>query len=162
MKSEIRAYYNEYAYDSKDYEFVDLKVIDTLTVGNRAEKEIGLIEDNIKLKQELLNEYKIQFVESMSAVVQYGKDFQFFVDEAKEGIKVTEEKITSYKNEIAEYEKDLNSKEVLGYVVEHHFKIKNEFGQLGTTKLYFLFNKQLKILGFSGKKELDTFKLTSN
>jgi hypothetical protein len=157
MESEIKVYIDKNVKYPESYESIDFKIIDTITIGENAQMSINIDESNIQDLQNSLNNHKLQFAKSIDAVIQYGKDFQHFVDEAKEGIVETTVQLIDADNRIVDYKKDLNSKEVYSYVIENNFLLKNKFGELCLSKSYFFFDKKLKIFDVSNNLKNENF-----
>ncbi|MBC7749555.1 MAG: hypothetical protein H7Z76_13445 [Methylotenera sp.] len=159
MKSEIKSYLDKNAKDPKSYEFVDLKIIDTVVNGKLAQERISendtLISNNLKS----IETNKITLRKAESDKVKYNdSSFDEFIDGAKADIETAEAIIKNHKNDNEKYKKLLKSKEVLGYVAIHNYRLKNGFGALDIDKSYVVFDKDFKLLTFGEDTDLSIFK----
>lgn len=144
MKSGINDYFKKNAKDPSSYEFVELKITDTITVGEIAQKFFTDNEEEIKTQNADIELQK-----------QLIKDFPSLPsDEQKSKIKSNEEFIVELKNDMDKVKPFINNKEVALYNVEHSYRLKNGFGALGLYKHFFAFDKEFKLIDMA-KEETD-------
>jgi len=144
MKSGIKDYFKKNAKDPGSYEFVELKITDTITVGEIAQKFFTDNEEEIKKQND-----DIEFQKKLI------KDFPSLPsDEQKTKIKSNEEFIVELKNDMDKVKPFINNKEVALYNVEHSYRLKNGFGALDLYKHFFAFDKEFKLIDMA-KEETD-------
>jgi hypothetical protein len=136
MKSGIKAYFNKNAKDSKSYEFVELTVFDTLTIGAVAKSVIEDIDRNIQSEND-----DIIFQKGLIA-----KYPTLTGTEEKSKIESSEEMIKIYNTDKEAVKKFLSSKEVVLYNATHKYRLKNGFGSLDLLSSDFVFDKDLKVV----------------
>jgi len=153
MKSEIKAYLEKTAKDPKSYEFVDLKILDTVTVSKLIKNEITknindnqlLIDDNSG-QMDLINKYP-----SLDNSEQYAN--------IEINLKEIKRLDTEHKKLELDLKKEANNKDVLGYVVKHNCRLKNGFGALDLASYYVEFDKDFKLLALDKDIDYSVFKL---
>jgi hypothetical protein len=133
MKSAIIDYLNKNARDPKSYEFVELKIVDTVTVGDYAENKILELQISNSEAQQQINITKLKAKDNPS-------------ETKNKIILLSEEIIVKNKKDSIELSKNLNNKEVIGFVATHKFRIKNGFGALDLSEMYVEFDKEFKLL----------------
>lgn len=145
MKVGITDYLNKNAGDPKSYELIELKVIETVTVGEIA-KMITANNDTIITKYtEALQKIKNNFREYAPIEIRKMNEMR--------------PEIEKLKIEYEYYTPLINSKEVLGYIAFHKFRIKNSLGILGIATHYVAFDKEFKLLGMDDNINYHYFKL---
>ena len=142
MKSGIKEYFNTNAKDPKSYEFVELKVFDTLTVGAVAKSVIEDIDQNIKREND-----NIIFRKKLMANYPTVNG-----SEEKRKIESSEEMIKIYNTDKESVKKFLSSKEVVLYNATHRYRLKNGFGALDLLSSDFVFDKDLKVVEMATDK----------
>ena len=147
MKNGIIDYLNKNAKDPKSYEFVDLKVIDTITVGECAE---NLITTNIELIAEKNLEIQKRKDEIKDAqedldYKEFKIDFDKIINSSKSSISIFELEINDYKSENLKLKKINALKDVVFYNIAHKFRLKNGFGALDLDQKYVLFDKDFNV-----------------
>jgi hypothetical protein len=172
IKSEISVFFENNAKDPKSYEFVELKIADTVTVEdcikssqeNNAEFILYLktnIEDyktTIIKKETDINEIKNMEYASASEKEKLIADLNKSIENKKKQIESLNLKITETKNESEKIEKIENKKDVVCFVYKHKYRLKNGFGALDLVESYFLFDKNNKLLN----KSEDILEIYSN
>jgi hypothetical protein len=136
MKSGIKEYFNTNAKDPKSYEFVELKVFDTLTIGAVAKSVIEDIDRNIQSEKD-----DIIFQKGLMA-----KYPTLTGSEEKSKIESSEEMIKIYKTDKEAVKKFLNSKEIVLYNASHKYRLKNGFGALDLSNSDFVFDKDFNVV----------------
>lgn len=136
MKSGIKEYLDKNAKDPKSYEFVELKILDTVTIGEINKRivdnltyDIAGAKEDIVFQNKLINDYP-----SLPS------------DEQKAKIKESELEIANLTKELNANKKDFTNKDVAGYVASHKFRIKNGFGALDLSEMYVEFDKDFNFL----------------
>jgi hypothetical protein len=136
MKSEIKTYLDKNAKDPKSYEFTELKIVDTVTVGDVNKRIVDDINYNIEgakkdiiFQNEMITKYP-----TLSHTEEISK------------IKENEIEIANFTKELELNKKDFTNKGVLGYVAIHKFRIKNGFGALDLSEMFVEFDKDFKLL----------------
>ena len=149
MRTEIKKYLDKNSKDSKTYEFVELIIKDTVIEGELAkimfERYQSLFDRNlISLKTE-----NLRIEELKSKKIKYKtKTFDELISEVKQYTNKTENQNKEYLIEIEKNKKVLGSKKVLGYNVSHKFKMNDEFGTFGLSKVFIQFDKDYNLLTF--------------
>jgi len=136
MKSGLKDYFDKNANDPKSYEFVELKVFDTITLGEVAERAPRYIAQDIAEYTELMYIPPI----ATESLILYENE------ERKERIKAKQiafEKFSPDKEKIKPF---LNSKEIVLYNVSHTYRLKNALGALGLSSSDFVFDKDFNIV----------------
>ena len=136
MKSGIKDYFDKNAKDPKSYEFVELKVFDTLTIGKVAKQVIEDIDQNIKTEND-----NITFENDLMA-----KYPTVTGSEEKEKIKSSQDMIKSYNTDKEKIKTFLNSKEIVLYNATHKYRLKNGFGALDLSSSDFVFDKGFNVV----------------
>lgn len=161
MKSGIVDYLNKNAKDPKSYEFVELKVIDTITAGECAK---DLIESNISLIAEKKLEIQVKENEIINAQQdldynEFKVDFDNIINLSKKTIKLCNDAINEYEKENIKLKKIINLKDIVFYNSNHKFRLKNGFGALNLEQQLVLFDKEFNakymtsdILDFENEK----------
>jgi PBP1b-binding outer membrane lipoprotein LpoB len=136
MKSGIKDYLDKNAKDPKSYEFIELKILDTVTVGEINKRivddltyEIEMVKEDIVFQKKLISDFP-----SLPS------------DEEKSKINELELEMTNLTKELNANKKDFTSKDVVGYITRHKFRIKNGFGALDLSEMYVEFDKNFKLL----------------
>ncbi|MFV8440818.1 hypothetical protein [Flavobacterium sp. LB2P44] len=159
MKSEIKNYLDKNAKDPKSYEFVELKILDTVTVGSISEDEIEENNRILKDNDEAMQISKTTLGKAIKLNKQYNDNsFDEHIIGATTDIKAIEKENFVCNKQIAKYRKTINSKEVLGYVATHKFRIKNGFGALDLDEMWVEFDKDFKLLKMDKSPNFDVFK----
>jgi hypothetical protein len=148
MKSEIKNYLDKNAKDPKSYEFVELKILDTVTVGDINKRvvedltyDINSLKENIESENKLINDFPT-----------------LPSDNEKANIKESEAKISILTGKLNANKKDFANKEILGYVATHKFRIKNGFGALDLDEMWVEFDKDFKLLKMDKSPNFNVFK----
>jgi TolA-binding protein len=147
MKSGIADYLSKTAKDPKSYEFIELKVIDTITVGKCATNLItsnnDLIADiNIEI-QKLENE--IKDAQQDIDYKEFKKDFDKIINAANSSISILKLEINDYEKENIKLKKITTLTDVVFYNANHKFRLKNGFGALDLDQKYVLFDKEFNV-----------------
>ena len=160
MKSGIKEYLEKNAKDPKSYEFVELKIKDTLTVEEISKDFIESNNDLIKdEKDEIeklnnnINEYKLDVDYNDK---DFKSDFDKAINSSQKNIELHKEGIVQYENQNQKLNKLSKSKEVIGYLGYHKFRIKNGLGALDLIEKIVVFNKDFEVLNM----ETDTQEIT--
>jgi hypothetical protein len=147
MKSGIKEYLEKNAKDPKSYEFVELKILDTVTIGElykrkveNNELEMEVENDNIVFQNKLLNDFP-----SLPS------------DEGMASIKQSEEEIIKVTKQLELNKKNINNKEIVGYVATHKYRLKNGFGALDLSEMFVEFDKDFKFLEMNEKLNYNIF-----
>jgi PBP1b-binding outer membrane lipoprotein LpoB len=148
MKSEIKNYLDKNAKDPTSYEFVELKILDTVTVGDINKRivedltiDINRLKENIESQKKLIS------------------DFPTLPSDAeKQNIKVSEVEISILTKKLDANKKDFTNKEILGYISTHKFRIKNGFGALDLDEMWVEFDKDFKLLKMGEDLNYNVFK----
>lgn len=136
MKSGIKDYLEKNAKDPKSYEFVELKILDTVTVGEINKRKIeDLTYDIESAKKDIVFQNKL--------ITDYPS---LPSDDQKAKIKESETQIANLTKELNATNKDFTNKDVAGYVAAHKFRIKNGFGALDLSEMYVEFDKDFNFL----------------
>lgn len=137
MKNGIKDYLEINAKDPKSYEFVELKILDTVTVGEINKRivddiiyDIELAKENLVFENKLINDYP--------------NSSNLLTNKAK--IKESETLIATLTKELEANKKDFKDKNVIGYIAKHKFRIKNGFGALDLSEMYVEFDKDFNFL----------------
>lgn len=138
MKSGIKDYFEKNANDPKSYEFVDLKITDTLTLGEVANQNIEVIDKSIKDNIEFLKDRK-KF------------EAEYPNPDAKMDFASYEEIIKYDKKSKELFEKFSNSTEIVLYKVSHKYRLKNEFGAIILLTNDFVFDKDFIVVDMAKK-----------
>jgi hypothetical protein len=158
MKSGIKDYLDKNAKDPKSYEFVELKIIDTVIVGELAKNKVDF--NNLMLKES--EENLVMAKDNLEKATGYNKqyntsDFDVDIETAKSRISSNELDITEYKKAISDYSKFQKSKEILGYVASHKFRMKNGFGALDLSEMSVEFDKDFNFLEMNKDTNYEVF-----
>jgi hypothetical protein len=147
IKSGIRKYIEENANDPSSYEFVDLRIIDTVTRDELSKRKIEEIEGDLKLeKQDIVMQSDIiSLFPSVSN------------DNSKSIIKMSEERIVTLTKQLESSKKDLNNNQIVGYVVKHKYRQNNESGILYLAEVFVEFDKDFKLLDMNEKLDYWAF-----
>lgn len=136
MKIGIKEYLGKNAKDPKSYEFIELKILDTVTFGEINKRIFDDLNEGIEsakkdivFQNKLINEFP-----SLPS------------DKEKEKIKEREAQITSLTKELGANKSDFTNKEIAGYVTRHKFRIKNGFGALDLDEMFVEFDKDCNLL----------------
>jgi Mg2+ and Co2+ transporter CorA len=149
MKDGIKKYLDKNAKDPRSYELVELKVLDTITAGEVANQLNDLNIDNIKNYSEDIENLKLEISNNVLRNKKYNTNtFDEFINEANIDIDTDQEIIKESKEEINKLKKLLNSKDVIGFMVHHKYRLKNGFGALDISENEILFDKDLNINSF--------------
>jgi hypothetical protein len=160
MKTGIKNYLDKNAKDPKSYEFVELKVIDTVTAGEIAKHKIEFNNEILKVEAGSLTLSK----ENLQKAIGYKKQFndndfdEDIIGSAKE-VKEAETAIEQCKKENKHYAKWIDSKEVLGYIAIHKCRLKNGYGALDLTEYYVEFDKNFNLLAMDKDINHSVFEL---
>ena len=148
MKSEIKNYLDKNAKDPKSYEFVELKILDTVTIGDIDKRIVEDITYDIETNKE-----DIVFQNKLI------KDYPSISnDEQKAIIDSVQNVIATLTKELDANKKDFANKEILGYVATHKFRIKNGFGALDLDEMWVEFDKDFKLLKMDKSPNFNVFK----
>jgi hypothetical protein len=155
MKAEIKTYLDKNAKDPKSYEFVDLKILDTVTLGEFAKKRIDEIAINTL-------EFSTKIIENETTILQHKQngysDIYKDSDANRTKINVSyTEMIAENKIDSLDFTKKINDKTVVGYVTEHNYRLKNGFGALDLSKSYVEFDEHYKLLSFGENLDYSVF-----
>jgi hypothetical protein len=147
MKSGIADYLNKTAKDPKSYEFVELKVIDTITVGECATNLITsnnnlIAEKNIEIQN---RENEIKDAQQDIDYKEFKIDFDKIINAANSSKSIFKLEINDYKKENIKLKKITTLTDVVFYNANHKFRLKNGFGALDLDQKYVLFDKQLNV-----------------
>ena len=163
IKSEISDYFEKNAKDPKSYEFVELKIVDTITAEdcikssqeNNAEFILSCktnIEDYktkiIKRETDILEVKNMEYTSSSekgNLIIDINKS----IESKKKLIDSLEAKISDIEIENEKIKKVENKKDILCFVYKHKYRLKNGFGALDLVESYFLFDKNNKLLNKS-------------
>ncbi len=138
METAIKDYIDKNSDDPKSYESVELKVLDTITIGQVA-KEI-VVDINTKNKEV---EDRLRHLNKFHET---DNGFNgFFINMNKGLIKNCKLQIKRLNEQDIKYKTFLNSKEAL-YSVSHKYRLKNPFGALYLKNSYFIFDKDFHII----------------
>lgn len=136
MKSGIKEHLNKNAKDPKSYEFVELKILDTVTVGEINKRivddityDIERAKEDIIFQTKLINDYP-----------------SLPNDDNKSKIKEYELEIANLTQKLNANKKDFTNKEIAGYVANHKFRLKNGFGALDLSEMFVEFDKDFNFL----------------
>ena len=149
MKSGIKEYLDKNAKDPKSYEFVELKILDTVTVGEVNKRIVDdLTYDIENAKKEIVFQNKlITDYPSLPSTEQRIK------------IKESETQIAALIKELEASKKDFKDKNVVGYIANHKFRIKNGFGALDLSEMYVEFDKDFNFLEMDKSPNYDIIKI---
>jgi hypothetical protein len=147
MKSEIKAYLDKNAKDPKSYEFVDLTIFDTVTVGEVAKQKIeSLAIESLEIQNTILeNETKILENKMKSypeLFIEVNKQRQASIDSYKSFIKANS-------NDSLRLIKKVKDNTLVGYYAKHAYRLKNGYGALDLSTSNVAFDKDFKLLDFS-------------
>ena len=149
MKSGIKEYLEKNAKDPKSYEFVELKILDTVTIGELNEKKVEDNEYELKSENDNIIFQKKQ-ISDFPSLPRFENDSI---------IKASEEKIIRLKNELEINKKDLNNKEIVGYLGTHKYRLKNGFGALDLSEMFVEFDKDFNFLEMKKNPNYKVFNL---
>ncbi len=160
IKSEINDYFEKNAKDPKSYEFVELKIADTITV-----------EDCIKSSQENnvefiltcktnIEDYKTKIIKKETEIIEIknmpytsASDKEKLIIDFNKSIEIKKKRIDSLNIKISETETEINKiknaknkKDIVCFLYKHKYRLKNGFGALDLVESYFLFDKNNKLL----------------
>ena len=160
MKTEIKNYLDKNAKDPKSYEFVELKVLDTIVEGKFAKTQIESNNDGIKENEDALKKNEVTLKTSEEDKAKYkDNSFDEFIIGAKTDIETSKKAIEEYKKENEILKKHLDSKEVLGYIATHKCRMKNGYGALDLAEYYVEFDKDFKLLEMDKDINYSVFKV---
>lgn len=147
MKSGINDYLNKNAKDPKSYEFVELKINDTITVGECAK---NLINTNIDLivEKKLEIQKKENDIKDAQEDIDYKEmkmDFDKIINLSKSSISIFKSEINDYEKENLKLKKITTIKDIIFYNANHKFRLKNGFGALDLNQEYVLFDKNFVV-----------------
>jgi hypothetical protein len=149
IKSRIKEHIIKNTNDPNSYEFVDLKIIDTVTVGELNEKEIEQIKDDLKNER--------------SDIVIQNNIINIFPslpnDDSKTIIKMSEDQIVLLEKKLKISNKDLGNKEIVGYVIKHKYRENNLAGALQSNEVFVEFDSEFKFLEMGEKLDYGIFYL---
>lgn len=149
MKDGIKEYLDKNAKDPKSYELIELNILDTITAGEVANQLNDLNIENIKNYSEDIEKLKLENSNNVLRNKKYNTNtFDEFINEANIDIDTNQEIIKESKEEINKLKKFLNSKDVIGFMVHHKYRLKNSFGALNISENKILFDKDLNINSF--------------
>lgn len=154
MKSEIKAYLDKNAKDQKSYEFVELKSLDPLTVGDYAKKRIAFNYENKKFNDSIVKNFGL-YIDKIE-LDPFGENLnspenqkEYFDDAKKQLIEI--EVVNKILN------KHIDSKDILIVKAIHSFRIKNGFGVLDLVNMYVFFNKDYKLLDMTKENYVSSY-----
>jgi hypothetical protein len=137
MREEIVTYLQANAKDPKSYEFVELKVVDTVTIGEVNKRLIGdnkvgifIAESSLEVEKMLVKDIGVEQELKVKGIVS---------------------NLNELKKQALTLSKDTINKEPLGYIATHKFRIKNGFGALDLSSRYIQFDKEFKLLKMDEK-----------
>jgi hypothetical protein len=160
MKTEIKNYLKQTAKDPESYEFVELKVIDTIIVGKYAEINIETNNEGISENEKTMNINTATLKSAEENKAKYKDDsFDEFITDAKTDIEISKNAIEEYKKENGTLKKYKNSKEILGYIAIHKCRMKNGYGALDLAEYYIEFDKDFKLLEMDKDLNYSIFRL---
>jgi hypothetical protein len=151
MKSGIKNYLEKTAKDPKSYEFVELKVIDTITAGECSKdlitNNIALIaEKNLEIQKE---ENKIKDAQQDIDYKEFKIDFDKIINASNSSISIFKLEIYDYEKENIKLKKTTTSTDVVFYNANHKFRLKNGFGAMDLDQKYVLFDKDFNVKNMS-------------
>lgn len=156
MKSEIEAYLEKNAKDPKSYEFVELKIVDTVTSGEVAKHKI----DKLTFEN---SDFKLEIAINESKILRHKLDK--YASSYKEIDSLMLGTINNYKSFInanvadsLKLVKKLNDKTIVGYYTQHSYRLKNGFGALDLDNSYVAFDTDFKLLKFDKALDYSVFK----
>jgi hypothetical protein len=149
IKSGIKEHIGKNANDPNSYEFVDLKIIDTVTVGELNEREVEEIKDDLKNER--------------SDIAIQNKIINMFPSlpnhDSKSIIKMSEDRIVVLEKKLEINKKDLSNKEIVGYVVKHKYRQNNLSGALQLVEVFVEIDSKFKFLEMGEKLDYGIFYL---
>jgi hypothetical protein len=149
IRSGIKKYIEENANDPSSYEFVDLKIIDTVTVGELNEREVEEIKDDLK--------------NGRSDIAIQNNIINMFPslpnDDSKLIIKMSEDRIVVLEKKLEINKKDFSNKEIVGYVVKHKYRQNNLSGALQLIEGFVEIDSEFKFLEMGEKLDYGIFYL---
>lgn len=149
MKSVLQDYMNKNSKDPYSYEYMDLKVIDTIQVAEFAKKTI----DFNNVNQNFCDSVVVNFEADADKVeLDYLGENMNTPQKHREQLKDAIETLKKGKAENLKMHSFLTSKDVLIYFTIHKFRAKNGFGALDLDSIYVQFDKDFKLLSVSKEK----------
>ena len=147
MKSGITDYISKTAKDPKSYEFVELKVIDTITVEECATNLITsnndlIAEKNIEIQKE---ETKIKDAQQDIDYKEYKISFDNIINASNSIIIILKSEINDFEKENIKLKKITTLTDVVFYNANHKFRLKNGFGALDLDQKYVLFDNEFNV-----------------
>lgn len=149
MKSALKDYMNKNAKDPKSYEYLDLKVLDTIQVAEFAKKTIDFNNANKKFCDSVVANFDADI---NKVELDYMGENMNTPEKHLEQLKDAKETLIKGKAENLKMNSFIKSKEVLIYLTIHKFRAKNGFGALDLDSVYVQFDKDYKLLSVSKEK----------
>jgi hypothetical protein len=141
MKSEIKTYLNKNAKDPKSYEFVELKIIDTVTDGDLIQRNIENLESELSFNMERIEKRQNKYDGYLKDGLPVSS-----LNNIKKEVDSLKLAMPNIENKILNLKKQISNKDILGYVATHKFRIKNGFGALDLSEMFVEFDKDYKLL----------------
>lgn len=139
IKNNIETYLNKHASAPKTYEFVELKMLDTITKGEIAERQVKTFETDItEINEEIIRDQVL-----ISKFPTLDNDAQ------KIQIKGNKEYLVKITPKVKALKKQISNKEIVGYEALHTFRINNAFGALTLNDQYVSFDKDFNVLSIN-------------
>jgi len=156
MKNEIKAYLDKNAKDPKSYEFVELKILDTVSIADVSKEEIEKMEiENLEYNNIILeNQNKILDYQLSNHVELYKK----LIEKRNKSIKNYKDFISLNNSMIKKAKKNVSNLNTVGYIYSHKYRLKNGFGALDLSQNYLSFDKNDSLLSFSDSPNYAVFK----
>lgn len=149
IKDGIKIYLDKNAKDPKSYELVEFKITDTVTAGEVAKDISDLNESNINYNVEDNTKSKIELSKFITAKEKYNtNELDIDIKKYEDKIQLNLEDIKSIQDENIKLQKFLTSKEVIGFMVNHKYRLKNGFGALDLSENVILFDKDFNVKSF--------------
>ena len=149
MKSEIKDYLEKNAKDPKSYEFVDLTIIDTLTVSEFAESRIAFNNENKRFCDSVINNFDAD--KNKKELDFMGENLNT-PEKHEESLKDAKSTLEKGNAENVIMNKFKDSKDVLIYCANHNFRMKNGFGALDLNNMNAFFDTNFKLLSLKKEK----------
>jgi hypothetical protein len=169
MKSGIKEHLNKNANDPKSYEFVELKILDTVTVGEINKRIVDDITYDIERAKEDIT-YDIErakkdiiFQTKLINILGHDnlslrREYELEIEDNKSKIKEYELEIANLTQKLNATKKDFTNKEIVGYVAYHKFRLKNGFGALDLSKMFVEFDKDFNFLEMDNELNYSQFR----
>jgi len=163
INSEIISYFNNNAKDPKSYEFIELKVTDTITVNECANSIYKNNTEFIEYCKNSIVEYEAK-ITKIKREVQEAKSLEYVdlellkkvIASSDESTNRKIERINSLKTQITNGEKQnlelskySKNTDVISYVYWHKYRLKNSFGALDLFESYFTLDKDYLLINKS-------------